>query len=206
MSYPTEAHTLLGNIRANLEAIRAHVGDRLVLAAVKADAYGHGAVEVCRMIERTGAADWLGVATVDEAVQLRDAGLALPILKLSPTRGRTEVGRALAAGLTLTVVDASGRTAEHSGENALGTRAASVGDSWDQNLSTVQPKDVNRSFVSASRRRFASIFCRQNSAFCFGHVACSGQPCQKQPSTKTAIFRPGNATSATGFKAGPGLR
>ncbi len=51
--------------------------------------------------------------------------------------------------------------------------------------------------VPASLRRFASIFCRQNSAFCFGHEACSGQPCQKHPSTKTAILSPGKATSAT---------
>lgn len=59
MTYPTTATTLLGNIEANLRAIRARVGDRLVMAAVKANAYGHGAVAVASMIERTGAADWL---------------------------------------------------------------------------------------------------------------------------------------------------
>jgi len=53
MTYPTTARTLLGNIRANLEAIRARVGQRPVMAAVKANAYGHGAVAVSRMIERT---------------------------------------------------------------------------------------------------------------------------------------------------------
>ena len=50
----TTATTRLDHIRANLEAVRARVGGRLVLAAVKADAYGHGALAVARM--RTGSA------------------------------------------------------------------------------------------------------------------------------------------------------
>ena len=50
MTYPSTASTLLGNIEHNLRGIRDRVGDRLVLAAVKANAYGHGAVEVSRMI------------------------------------------------------------------------------------------------------------------------------------------------------------
>jgi len=107
VSYPTTARTMLGNIRSNLGAIRARVGDRLVLAAVKANAYGHGAVAVSRLLEQSGAADWLGVATVEEGEELRTAGISLPILKLSPTRGLDDVTRALAAGLTLTVVDAA---------------------------------------------------------------------------------------------------
>lgn len=105
MTYPTTARTLLGNIEHNLRGIRARVGDRLVLAAVKANAYGHGAAAVSQMIERTGAADWLGVATVEEGLQLRDAGVSLPILKFSPTRDVDDVTRALLAGITLSVVD-----------------------------------------------------------------------------------------------------
>ncbi len=101
---PVLATTRLDHIQANLEAIRDRVGARKVLAAVKADAYGHGAVEVARMIERTGAADWLGVANVNEGVELRVAGVRLPILKLSVARG-DEVAVAVAAGLTLCVVD-----------------------------------------------------------------------------------------------------
>lgn len=46
MPYATTATTRLDNLRANLDAIRARVGERLVLVAVKADAYGHGAVPV----------------------------------------------------------------------------------------------------------------------------------------------------------------
>ena len=90
MLYATTATTRLDHIRANLDAIRARVGGRLVLAAVKADAYGHGAVPVSRMLEATGAADWLGVATVDEAVAMFLARYASPALRAS----LTEPGRA----------------------------------------------------------------------------------------------------------------
>lgn len=105
MPYPTAATTDLAAIRSNLDGIRRRVGERLVLAAVKADAYGHGAVEVARMIERTGAADWLGVATVEEGVAVRDAGVRLPILKFSPAISDADVEAALAAEIDLTVVD-----------------------------------------------------------------------------------------------------
>ncbi len=58
MLYQTHARVHLGNIRANLEAIRQRVGpDRKILMAVKANGYGHGSVEVARMIAATGAAD-----------------------------------------------------------------------------------------------------------------------------------------------------
>jgi alanine racemase len=119
---PVLATTRLDHIRANLEAIRTHVGERKVLAAVKADAYGHGAVEVARMIERTGAADWLGVANVSEGVELRAAGVGLPILKLSVARG-DEVAAAVAAGMTLCVVDAESIAEAATAANAQGVTA-----------------------------------------------------------------------------------
>ena len=52
-----------------------------LLAVVKADAYGHGAVQ-CAQIFLENGADWLGVATVEEARQIRDAGIKAPILML----------------------------------------------------------------------------------------------------------------------------
>jgi alanine racemase len=103
---PTSLATIrLDHIAANLSAIREWVEGRKVLVAVKADAYGHGAVEIATMIEKTGAADWLGVATVDEGLELRDAGVKLPVLKLSMARNPGETDAAVAAGITLTVTD-----------------------------------------------------------------------------------------------------
>lgn len=82
--YQTHARIHLDNIRNNINGIRKAVGkDRKILIAVKANGYGHGAVEISRMAENTGV-DWLGVATVPEGIQLRQAGIKLPILKFSP--------------------------------------------------------------------------------------------------------------------------
>ena len=58
-------------------------GARL-MAVVKADGYGHGAVPVARVALAKGA-DWLGVARIEEAVELREAGLEVPILIFGPT-------------------------------------------------------------------------------------------------------------------------
>ena len=101
---PTVATTRLDHIEANLAAIRRHVGDRAVLAAVKADAYGHGAVEVARHLQSTGAVDQFGVATVGEGIELRRAGITLPILKLSVARG-PEVVAAVEHDLALIGID-----------------------------------------------------------------------------------------------------
>ena len=81
----TWAEISLGAIEHNYNAIRAAVpaGTRF-LGVVKADAYGHGAVEVSRLLERLGA-DYLAVSCIAEALELRDAGIELPILILGHT-------------------------------------------------------------------------------------------------------------------------
>ena len=66
--------------------------------------------------------------------------------------------------------------------------AAADGSSCSQTRITSQPRSRSRSLVSESRSIFARIFARQNCSLAFGHVPCSGQPCQKQPSTKTATL------------------
>lgn len=94
----------LDAIHHNLAVARSLVGDRLILAPVKADAYGHGLVPVARSIQERGSADWLGVALVEEATQLRRAGITLPILKFSPTLPE-ELPAAVDADLTLSIHD-----------------------------------------------------------------------------------------------------
>jgi len=104
MLYQTHVQVHLGNIRYNLENIRKHIGpDRKILIAVKANAYGHGAVEVSRMAEEIGV-DFLGIATVPEAIQLREAGIRLPILKFGPTFSE-EIATALENDVTLPICD-----------------------------------------------------------------------------------------------------
>ena len=74
-----------------------------VMAVVKANAYGHGAIMVGRAAVEAGAA-WLAVATVDEGCQLRAAGLTAPILVLASSHP-AEAPAAVRAGLTLAVAD-----------------------------------------------------------------------------------------------------
>ena len=77
----------LQTIEDNYEAIRAHIGGKPMLCVVKADAYGHGAAEVVRRLERHCPA-YFGVATVGEAVELRQNGVSTPILILGYEIGR----------------------------------------------------------------------------------------------------------------------
>ena len=72
-----------------------------IMAVVKADGYGHGAVAAARTALENGAS-WLGVATVDEGVELRESGIMAPILVFSAVFPG-ELSRALSNRLTLTV-------------------------------------------------------------------------------------------------------
>lgn len=75
----------LGAIEYNISLVRSWLAPRTkVMAVVKSDAYGHGAVGVADVLVASGA-DWLGVASVDEGCQLRAAGISKPILILSPS-------------------------------------------------------------------------------------------------------------------------
>lgn len=69
----------LDAVTANVGRLRELVGTRHMMAVVKANAYGHGAVE-CARAAVAGGADWLGVADVEEALRLREAGIATPVL------------------------------------------------------------------------------------------------------------------------------
>ncbi len=77
---PTMIEVDLAALVHNLHEIRKKVGAQCkIMAVVKANAYGHGAVSVASALARTGA-DWLGVASAEEGIELRQAGLSLPIL------------------------------------------------------------------------------------------------------------------------------
>lgn len=80
---PTVAEIDLTKFSANLAQVRQHVGEGVrLLAIVKANAYGHGAVAVSQYVQEKNLADYLGVASVEEGLQLRQAGVELPILVL----------------------------------------------------------------------------------------------------------------------------
>ncbi|MCD4687604.1 MAG: alanine racemase [Anaerolineae bacterium] len=100
----TYAEIDLGAIAENTQALKQYIGpDVRLIAVVKANAYGHGAVEVARTALAHGA-EWLGVGRLDEGVALRDTGIDVPILVLSYTSAH-EVRAALDYALTLTVAE-----------------------------------------------------------------------------------------------------
>jgi alanine racemase len=73
----------LGAIRRNIQRIGKLTG-RPVMAVVKANAYGHGLIEVSKTAVKAGAA-WLCVARVEEAIRLREAGIEIPLLVMGYT-------------------------------------------------------------------------------------------------------------------------
>ncbi len=98
----------LDALRGNLAAIRAAVGAGVrVEPVIKADAYGHGAVPIARALEAAGA-DALSVAALEEAYELRDAGITLPLLVIYPVppehaaaAARAGIAVSIGAGLLL---------------------------------------------------------------------------------------------------------
>jgi alanine racemase len=94
----------LDAIAHNIRAIKNHIGPSIsLMAVVKANAYGHGAVEVARTALRNGASR-LAVARAGEGIQLREAGISAPILVMSYT-SPAEIESAVAHDLTLAVTE-----------------------------------------------------------------------------------------------------
>ena len=85
MARPTIAEIDLDALRFNLNQLRGMTdGKADILAVVKANAYGHGAVEVAKELENAGASIF-GIATTEEGIELRRSGLSSPILVLAGT-------------------------------------------------------------------------------------------------------------------------
>ncbi len=94
----------LDNIQKNLQAVREKFGDNMIIMGiVKANAYGHGAVKVAKALVEYGAG-MLGVAAIDEAVELRENGIDAPILILGQIF-RQDYASAIENNVTCTVVD-----------------------------------------------------------------------------------------------------
>ncbi|MCR4441564.1 MAG: alanine racemase [Peptococcaceae bacterium] len=99
---PVWAEVDLNNIIHNYNQVRRLVGSAIrVMGVVKANAYGHGAVEVAFALDEAGA-DCFGVAIMNEAVQLREAGVRKPVMVLGWTPA-CDFERALKHEITLTI-------------------------------------------------------------------------------------------------------
>lgn len=117
----TWAEISLDNMEHNYRAIRALLGPGCrFLGVVKADGYGHGAVEISRRLEELGA-DYLAVSNMDEALQIRHAGIRMPLLILgyTPEECACEL---LEQDITQTIYDAETARAFSRAAAALGRR------------------------------------------------------------------------------------
>ncbi|KKC29066.1 alanine racemase [Caldanaerobacter subterraneus] len=101
---PTRVEVNLDSIVHNFREIKRVVGDRVkVMGVVKANAYGHGAYHVAKALVENGV-DYLAVATVEEALELRSYGITAPVLILGYTP-LSQAGEAVEKDVTFTAFD-----------------------------------------------------------------------------------------------------
>ena len=99
---PTWVEISLPRLAANCRAVKQLIGnDTQLMAVVKADAYGHGAVRCAQVLAAAGA-DWFGVALIEEALELREAEITQPIFCLGgawPEQAETVIQHQLTPAL-----------------------------------------------------------------------------------------------------------
>ena len=117
----TWAEISLGNLEHNYRALRSCAPDSKFLATVKANGYGHGSVPAANRLVELGA-DYLAVACLDEAAELRRAGIAAPILILGYTQPEL-AGEVVALDVTQTVFTPELAQALSEAAGAAGKRA-----------------------------------------------------------------------------------
>ncbi|MCW5214613.1 alanine racemase, partial [Desulfobulbus sp. US5] len=91
----------LACIRHNLRAVRKKAPARKIIAMVKANAYGHGLVRVAEHLASEGV-DYLGTAFVEEALELRNAGITIPIITSGPF-SKFQIGLFIENNIDLTI-------------------------------------------------------------------------------------------------------
>ena len=167
-----EAVVDLGAIAHNVAVLAEHAGTAGVMAVVKADGYGHGAVPVAQAALSAGAAE-LGVATLDEALALRAGGITAPVLAWLHRPG-TDFASALTADVQIAVsstrqltelLDAAHRT----GRSAVVTVKVDTG----MNRNGVSPAEYP-ALLTAARRAVADGAIRLRGLM--SHLACADDP------------------------------
>ncbi len=118
---PTHVEVDMSRLARNLAAIRSHVGKAKVMPVLKANAYGHGLIEVAELMVKLGA-DYLGAAFLEEGLMLRNQGITTPILILGSLAGE-QIPLFLKNSLTLTASSVDKLRLINEAAEALGTRA-----------------------------------------------------------------------------------
>lgn len=176
---PTRIDVDLDALARNLQSIRAHVGVP-VMGIVKANAYGHGLVPVARRLEREGV-DQLGVAFVEEGIELRNAGIRVPILVLGGIFG-PQVAQYLEHDLEITVSSLDKLKQVEAAAEVAGKRAI-VHLKIDTGMERVGVHSHSSGpFVEAA---VASRWCEVKGIY--SHLACADDP--DSPMTRLQLER-----------------
>ena len=161
----TWAEIDLGAIQHNARAFRTVLGSSQLIAVVKADGYGHGAIQVARALSPN--ADMFAVATVDEALELRNANIGLPILILHQLTPE-DFDTAIAADADISVA-----TTEHARLAAEAAQRAGVIARVHVEIDT----GMNRSGADPSELAELLAHCRNSSGLdlkaVWTHFACA---------------------------------
>lgn len=217
---PTRAEICLGALHRNFAKARALAGKALVMAVVKADAYGHGLLRCAREFSEAGA-DYLGVALVEEGVYLRDNGIRLPILVLGPL-ALSQAERFIRYGLEITLPSLEKAQAVSDAALALGLKAqvqlkfdtgmGRIGAQWDRDplgfflavqampglairglFSHFSSADEDRAYSDEQERRFRdllSLIGPRCAEPVVAHMANSAALAAR-PSSRFGMVRPG---------------
>lgn len=165
---PTRIRVDLEAVAGNLRAIRAHVGVP-VMGIVKANAYGHGLVQVARHLQASGV-DRLGVAFVEEGIALRRAGISTPILVLGGIFG-PQVVDFLRHDLEITVSSLDKLRQVEAAAEAMGRKAA-IHLKIDTGMERIGVHSYSCGpFIEAA---LASAWC--DIAGLYSHLACADDP------------------------------
>jgi alanine racemase len=186
----------LSAVAANTRLFAARASGEL-MAVVKADAFGHGALDVARTTLANGAT-WLGVTTLDEAVSLRHAGITAPVLSwLNPVD--VDFATAVRRSVDLAVpgvehLDAIAQAAEVVGRPARVHLHADLGMARD-GASADQWPEMCRLAATAERHRLVRV------VGVMGHLACAENPAHPSNTAAAAAFE-----TAVAVVAAHGLR
>ena len=152
---PTRAEVNLAHLRHNLRFIQRAAGGAAVWTVLKADGYGHGAKAVARTLERAGA-NGICVALLEEGIELREAGIQVPILIMGGHYGRAW-GELLRHDLTPVVHDPSQLEAIADEVKFSGAEPLSIHVKIDTGMARlgIAPKDVGA--MAKALHRFPEV-------------------------------------------------
>ncbi|MFF8533489.1 alanine racemase [Streptomyces sp. SAS_267] len=175
----------LAALRANVRALRAHAPTAALMAVVKSDAYGHGAVQCARAAREAGAT-WLGTATPEEALALRAAGLPGRVMCWLWTPGGPWV-EAVEADIDVSVSGMWALREAAAAAEAVGVRAR-VQLKADTGLGRAgcQPADWPELVAEALAAEASGLITVTG---LWSHFACADEPGHPSIQAQLALFR-----------------